>query len=112
MKKHIGSIAIVSVTAPWRRSRRCPASSSPGTRSPDGSGVRTLHELQCDPFGVILDRGSHAPRAEGLQPARAAAGEPAGSWPCGVSLPQARDEAPGVGPLFVRYGSPGTRPSE
>src|ERR1017187_10633939 len=101
MKKHIGSIAIVSVTAPWRRSRRCPASSSPGTRSPDGSGGRTLHELQCDPFGVILDRGSHAHRAEGLQPARAAAGEPTPTWAWYSHRTQATDESPGAGPLFV-----------
>ncbi len=69
------SIAIVSVTAPWRRDRRCPGVQLAGDAlSPDGSGVRTLHELQRDPFGVILDRGSHAHRAEGLQPDRAVAG--------------------------------------
>jgi hypothetical protein len=37
-----------------------------------------LHELRYDPFGVILDRGSHAHRAVGMQPDRAAAGKPGG----------------------------------
>ena len=70
-----------------------------------------MGRLESDPFGVILDHGSHAHRAEGLQPDRVAVGQLAGRRPCDVSLPQARDEALGVVPVLVRYGSPGSRPA-
>jgi hypothetical protein len=69
-------------------------------------------EVQCGPFGGILDRGSHADRAEGLQPDRVAVGKLESRWPGGVSPPQSRDEALGVVPVFVRYGSPSTGASE
>jgi len=113
MKKHIGSIAIVSVPAPWRRSRRCPGVQLAGDAFPGRVwGQDGLDELQCDPLGVILDRWQS--RASGRRPAagprrcRQADGQLA-LW---VSLPQAMDEALGVVPLFVRYGSPSTRASE